>query len=79
MFGRDWKLIRQKNTEIYRRKTGEKKASVRFLKYREYLQAKYKDNQGWRGNFLERINNILCIHLSHLNFRQKNLRKSDFI
>lgn len=59
MFGRDWKLIRQKNNELYRRKTGEKKASVRFLKYIEYLQAKYKDNQGWRGNFLERINNIL--------------------
>lgn len=79
MFGRDWKLIRQKNNEIYRRKTGEKKASVRFLKYIEYLQAKYKDNQGWRGNLLERVNNILCIHLSHLNFRPQTLRKSNFI
>lgn len=42
MFGRDWKLIRQKNNKIYRRKTGEKKASVRFLKYIEYLQANRK-------------------------------------
>lgn len=52
---------------------------MKFIEEKLNTKAKYKDNQGWRGNFLERINNILCIHLSHLNFRPQTLRKSDFI